>query len=65
MTISSTLQIGLAQINPLVGDLSGNLLKIQESYRQAVAADCAVVVFGELTLTGYPPEDLVLKSIRA
>lgn len=62
MTISSTLRIGLAQINPLVGDLSGNLLKIQESYRQAVAADCVVVVFGELTLTGYPPEDLVLKK---
>lgn len=62
MTISSTLRIGLAQINPLVGDLSGNLLKIEESYRRAVAADCAVVVFGELTLTGYPPEDLVLKK---
>ncbi|MSO58724.1 MAG: NAD+ synthase [Ilumatobacteraceae bacterium] len=52
----------MAQINPVVGDLGGNLLKIQESYRQAVTADCAVVVFGELTVTGYPPEDLVLKQ---
>lgn len=56
------LKIGLAQTNPIVGDLAGNSRKIGDSYRQAITADCAVVVFGELTVTGYPPEDLVLKQ---
>ena len=55
------LRIGLAQINPTVGDLAANLAKIVGFYDQAEAAGCDIVAFPELCITGYPPEDLVLK----
>jgi NAD+ synthase (glutamine-hydrolysing) len=53
--------VGLAQSNPVVGDLAGNRDKILHAYRVAADEGCDVVVFGELSITGYPPEDLVLK----
>jgi NAD+ synthase (glutamine-hydrolysing) len=56
------LTVGLSQLNPLVGDLLGNEGKILADYAKAEAADCDVVVYPELTITGYPPEDLLLKK---
>lgn len=56
------LRVGLAQINPTVGALSANVVKILDYYAQAVEAKCEIVAFPELSLTGYPPEDLVLKD---
>ncbi len=44
-----------------MGDLQGNLATILSFYDQAVAAGCDIVAFPELCVTGYPPEDLVLK----
>ena len=61
-TTPRTLSICLAQINPTVGDVQGNAGKALEAYRTADAAGCDLVAFPELTLTGYPPEDLVLKA---
>ena len=61
-TTSRTLTIGLAQINPVVGDVKGNADKAFAAYLEADAAGCDLVAFPELTLTGYPPEDLVLKA---
>ena len=61
----SILNIVLAQINPHVGDIDGNVKKIIQCVTDAPAG--SVVVFPELTLTGYPPEDLLLRpsiSIR-
>ena len=55
------LRIALAQINPTVGDLRGNLERIVRTYDEAEAAGCDIVAFPELALTGYPPEDLVMK----
>jgi NAD+ synthase (glutamine-hydrolysing) len=55
------LRIALAQINPTVGDLKGNFAKIVDYYDEAEAAGCDIVAFPELSITGYPPEDLVLK----
>jgi NAD+ synthase (glutamine-hydrolysing) len=55
------LRIALAQINPTVGDLKGNFVKIVDFYDRAEAAGCDLVAFPELAITGYPPEDLVLK----
>ena len=55
------LRIALAQINPTVGHLEGNVAKICAAYDQAEAAGCDIVAFPELAITGYPPEDLVLK----
>ena len=56
------LTVGLSQLNPLVGDLVGNEGKILADYAKAEAAGCHVVVYPELTITGYPPEDLLLKK---
>jgi NAD+ synthase (glutamine-hydrolysing) len=57
----ASLRIALAQLNPTVGDLDGNVAKITAAYDLAEAADCDIVAFPELAITGYPPEDLVLK----
>jgi NAD+ synthetase len=55
-------KIGLAQINSIVGDLSGNAEKILAAYRDAVAKGAELVLTPELALTGYPPLDLLFKS---
>lgn len=57
----ANVRIGLAQLNPTVGDLAGNRALIADAYERAVAAGCDLVAFPELSTTGYPPEDLVLK----
>ncbi len=54
-------RIALAQINPLVGDLMSNADKITEYIRRARQSNVDIVAFPELALTGYPPEDLLLK----
>lgn len=56
---STSLRIALSQLNPTVGDVAGNAEKIRIARRQA--ADAELVLFPELFLCGYPPEDLVLK----
>lgn len=55
------LRIALAQINATVGDLTGNAHRIEASMRAAADAGAQLVCFPELALTGYPPEDLLLK----
>ena len=57
----TVLRVALAQLNPTVGDLDGNLAKLADAYDRAEAAGCDIVAFPELSTTGYPPEDLVLK----
>src|SRR3990172_3566487 len=56
-----SIMIAMAQINPTVGDLSGNTKKILKFINKAKDADADIVVFPELAVTGYPPEDLLLK----
>src|SRR4051812_30753610 len=53
-------RIALAQLNPVMGDIAGNLAKARAARQAALGAD--VVLFSELFITGYPPEDLVLKQ---
>lgn len=55
------MRLALAQINPLVGDVTGNATKIEQFAAQAGRAGADLVVFPELTLCGYPPRDLLLK----
>ncbi len=59
--MSTTLRIALAQINPIVGDLSGNARKIRDGIQKGVEVGADLIMFPELGLTGYPPEDLLLK----
>ena len=54
--------MGLAQVNPRVGDITANLDMVARFVAQAEEAGCDLVAFPELTLSGYPPEDLVLKA---
>ena len=56
------LRAALAQINPTVGDIAGNARLIAARTADAREAGAQLVVFGELALTGYPPEDLLLKT---
>jgi len=56
-----TLRVGLAQINTTVGDLEGNVAKVLEYVERARDLGVDVVSFPELTVTGYPPEDLLLR----
>jgi NAD+ synthase (glutamine-hydrolysing) len=60
--LMSLLRISVAQLNMLVGDIPGNTQKVLDAARQALAQKADVVVFPELCLTGYPPEDLLLRS---
>ena len=55
------IRVALAQINPTVGDLSGNVKKIVSYIRKAKKIKADIVAFPELVVTGYPPEDLLLK----
>src|ERR1700752_3596780 len=55
------LAIAVAQLNPTVGDISGNLESARKARRQAARAGADVIAFSELFIAGYPPEDLVLK----
>jgi len=53
------MRIALGQINPTVGDLAGNVALCTRFARDAAARGAELVVFPELSLTGYPPRDLV------
>jgi NAD+ synthase (glutamine-hydrolysing) len=55
------LRVALAQLNLVVGDLEGNAARILETYERAEADGCDLVAFPELAITGYPPEDLLLR----
>ncbi len=59
--IDDTLRIALAQVNPTVGDVTGNLALARTVRADAARQGADLVVFPELFLCGYPPEDLVLK----
>jgi NAD+ synthase (glutamine-hydrolysing) len=61
MQHASQLRLAMAQINIVVGDIEGNAKKILDWIDRARDADVDIVTFPELALTGYPPEDLLLK----
>jgi len=55
------MRIALAQINPTIGDIAGNLQKHLQTVEKAKQAGAQIVVFPELSIIGYPPKDLLLK----
>ncbi len=55
------LAIAVAQLNPIVGDVAGNLERARSARAQAAGDGADILVFSELFIAGYPPEDLVLK----
>ncbi|MGF1620702.1 MAG: NAD+ synthase [Rhodomicrobiaceae bacterium] len=58
---TSSLRIALAQLNPTVGDLEGNAALARRARAEAAAGGADLIVFSELFITGYPPEDLIGK----
>jgi NAD+ synthase len=58
---ADTLVIGLAQIDCTVGDIAGNVARIRAARAEAAAFGADILMFSELFIAGYPPEDLVLK----
>ena len=56
------MKLALAQINPTVGDLEGNSALVARVIEEAQRAGADLVAFPELAISGYPPEDLLLKS---
>jgi NAD+ synthase (glutamine-hydrolysing) len=59
--LARPMRVALGQLNPTVGDLDGNARRMVEWIEWAREQECDLVVFPELAVTGYPPEDLVLK----
>ena len=59
--MKNQLKISLCQINPVMGDLEGNLKKHLKAYAQACVEGADLIIFSELSLVGYPPEDLIFK----
>lgn len=55
------IRVVAAQLNLVVGDLAGNETRILDAYERAAAVDADLVAFPELAITGYPPEDLLLR----
>jgi NAD+ synthase (glutamine-hydrolysing) len=56
------MRLALCQINSTVGDIPGNLARIREGLASAIEAGAELILFPELSLTGYPPEDLLLRE---
>ena len=59
--MTDSVRIAVAQVNPTVGDVGGNAAAIRQHWRAAAGKGADLVVFPELCLSGYPPEDLVQK----
>src|SRR5262249_9968957 len=59
--MSPVLSVALAQLNPVMGDIDGNIAKLQAARRTAAELGAHLLITPELYVSGYPPEDLVLK----
>ncbi|MFT5509364.1 MAG: NAD+ synthase [Hyphomicrobiaceae bacterium] len=64
-TTPNKLRIALAQLNASVGDIDGNVARAKDAWQKARDAGADLIVFPELYVNGYPPEDLVLKPAFA
>lgn len=56
------MKIALAQLNPTVGDLSGNVRLVEQAFAEADAAGAELLVCSELVISGYPPKDMLLRE---
>ena len=59
--MTDSLSIFIAQLDPTVGDIAGNLGRLRDAWREAKTSHADLLVASELFVAGYPPEDLVLK----
>src|SRR6202521_629888 len=59
--MTDTFRIGMAQLNPVMGDIAGNIAKAGAARAEAARSGADLVLYSELFVVGYPPEDLVRK----
>ena len=59
--MTDTFRIGMAQLNPVMGDIAGNIAKARAARAEAARSGADLILYSELFVVGYPPEDLVLK----
>src|SRR5579885_2832634 len=59
--MTDRLTIAIAQLNPTVGDITGNIAKLRQAREEGARLGADLVIATELCVAGYPPEDLVLK----
>ena len=57
--MSQDINVAVCQINPILGDFNNNLKKISSNYLEAVKKGADIVIFPEMSITGYPPQDLL------
>ena len=57
------MKIGLVQLNPVIGDFEKNCAKIYEWSKRAKDEGCSLVIFPELAVSGYPPQDLLERKV--
>ena len=57
-----SIKVGLCQINPILGDFDYNYEKLLDSYNKAIDSGANLVVFPEMVITGYPPQDLLFSE---
>ena len=57
--MSQTLNVAICQINPTLGNFQKNIDNISSNYRKAVEKGANLVIFPEMSITGYPPQDLL------
>ena len=62
---TDVIRMALAQLNPTVGDIEGNKTRIAEAHRDAAEAGAHLLICPELIVSGYPPEDLILRPAYA
>ena len=60
--MSKILKIGMAQLNPIIGDIDGNVAKIIDTIHRAIDENIELLVFPEMTITGYLPQDLLFSK---
>ncbi len=59
--MTEPLSLALAQLDPIVGDIAGNAAKIMTAWREAERRGAALLMTSEMALTGYAPDDFILK----
>ena len=57
------MKVAMAQINPIVGDIKGNLAKVLEMIKESKEQGAEIVAFPEMVITGYPPQDLLHENL--
>jgi NAD+ synthase len=59
--MTDTLKIAIAQLNPVVGDIAGNVARVRDARAKAAAMSADIIVLTELFISAYPPDDMILK----